>query len=152
MKTILVPIDGSDNSIRAMEKAKEIADCLGSKIILLNVLNLSSALSYYHHNARLTQDSKSLDWHEIVNKDKADSQELLEKSKQALGNTDVETVMLDVPGAELAHTITKYAEECGADMIVIGSNGMGSLAKRLYMGSVTNKLLHITNKPVLVVQ
>lgn len=152
MKTILVPIDGSANSERALLKAKELAGCLGSKIIVLNVISVRSTVSYYHFNARLAQDSKALDWPEIINKTKADSQELLDKAKEMLGDSNVETVMLEEYGEEMARSIVNFANECGADLIVMGSNGLGSLSKRLYMGSVTTRVLHITDKPVLVIQ
>jgi nucleotide-binding universal stress UspA family protein len=152
MKTILVPIDGSANSERALLKAKELADCLGSKIIVLNVISVRSTVSYYHFNARRAQDSKALDWPEIINKTKADSQELLDKAKEKLGDSNVETVMLEEYGEEMARSIVNFANECGADLIVMGSNGLGSLSKRLYMGSVTTRVLHITDKPVLVIQ
>jgi nucleotide-binding universal stress UspA family protein len=51
MKTILAPIDGSENSERALLKAKELADYVGSKVILLNVLSLVSVISYYPNGA-----------------------------------------------------------------------------------------------------
>ena len=61
-------------------------------------------------------------------------------------------VMLEEYGEEMARSIVNFANECGADLIVMGSNGLGSLSKRLYMGSVTTRVLHITDKPVLVIQ
>ena len=152
MKTILVPIDGSENSERALLKAKELADCLGSKIILLNVISVRSTVSYYHFSGRLAQDTMAMDWKEIIGKAKADSQELLEKAKEKLGDSNVEPVMLEEYGEEMARAIVNFANEREADMIVMGSNGMGSLSKRLYMGSVTTRVLHITDKPVLVIQ
>ena len=152
MKTILVPVDGSENSERALLKAKEIADCLGSKIIMLNVINVRSSVSYYHNNARLAQDTAALDWPAIVKKVRTDSQAMLDKAKKVLEGLEVEAIMLDEPGGDLAHTIVEFADERDVDMIVMGSNGMGSLKRRLYMGSVTTKVLHITEKPVLVIQ
>lgn len=152
MKSILIPVDGSDNSIRAMHKAKEIADCLGAKIILLHIINVRSAVAYYHNNARLAQNPAALDWPSIIKKSRDDSHNLLEKSKEALGNSNIETVTLDEPGARLADAIVTFAEERDVDMIVMGSSGMGSLGKRIYLGSVTTRVLHTTHKPVLVVQ
>ncbi len=152
MKTIIVPIDGSENSDRALLKAKELADCLGSKIILLNVISVRSTVAYYHFSGRLAQDSIAMDWQEIVKKSRATSQELLDKAKEKLAGSNVETVMLEEYGEEMARSIVDFAKERDADMIVMGSNGMGSLTKRLYMGSVTTRVLHITDKPVLVIQ
>lgn len=152
MKTILVPIDGSDFSKRALLKAKELADCLGSKVLLLNIVNIKSAISYYNFSPRLAQDSLSLDWLEIVKNAKEDANKLLEEAKDLLGETNAETFVVDKPGADISSLIVEFAEEQDADMIVMGSNGISSLTKRIYLGSVTSKVLHTTEKPVLVIQ
>jgi nucleotide-binding universal stress UspA family protein len=150
MKTILVPIDGSENSERALLKAKELADYVGSKVILLNVLSLVSVISYYPNGAGHIQ--AKLDWTGLLRKAKEKSQELLEKSKQQLGNLEVETMIIEEPSGRVADVIVDVAEEKNADLIVMGSNGMGSLKLRLYLGSVTTKVLHTTKKPVMVIQ
>lgn len=152
MKNILVPVDGSENSDRALLKAKEIADCLGCKIIILHIINVRSAVAYYHNNARLAQNPAALDWPSIIRKSKEDSQRILDKAKQTLGDSDVEAVTLDEPGSRLADAIVAFGEERDVNMIVMGSNGMGSLGKRLYLGSVTTRVLHSTDRPVLVIQ
>lgn len=152
MKTILVPVDGSDFSKRALLKAKELADQLGSKILLINVVNIKSAISYYHFSPRLAQDSMALDWREIISNAKEDSLKLLEESKELLKGSNVETFVIDKPGSDLSSLIVEFADEHEVDMIVMGSNGMGSLTRRIYLGSVTTKVLHTTQKPVLVVQ
>ena len=152
MKTILVPIDGSEFSQRAMMKAKELADCMGSTILLLNIINVRSAVAYYNFSPRLAQDSVALDWREIVATAREDANKLLEESKAALGDTKVETFVLDKPGANIYSVIVDFADEQDVDMIVMGSNGMGSRTRRMYMGSVTTRVLHSTSRPVLVVQ
>jgi nucleotide-binding universal stress UspA family protein len=150
MKTILVPIDGSEYSERALLKAKELADCLGSKVILVNVLSVLSTINYYPN--RFAHAQTSIDWAGLLAKSKEKSEELLEESKQLLGNLEVETVMIDEPSNRIADAIVESADEWNADLIVMGSNGMGSLRRRLYLGSVTTKVLHMTKKPVMVIQ
>jgi nucleotide-binding universal stress UspA family protein len=76
----------------------------------------------------------------------------LEKSKQQLGNLEVETMIIEEPSGRVADVIVDVAEEKNADLIVMGSNGMGSLKRRLYLGSVTTKVLHTAKKPVMVIQ
>lgn len=153
MKTILVPIDGSKYSERAMKKAREFADCVdGSKIILLHIINVRSAISHYHHNVYLSQNSSTLDWPDIIKRARVDASDLLERSKQALEGVNVETVILDEPGIELSQVIVEFAKERDADLIVMGSNGIGSIGRRVYLGSITTKVLHTTDKPVLVIQ
>jgi nucleotide-binding universal stress UspA family protein len=55
-------------------------------------------------------------------------------------------VMLGGP----AHAIEEIAAEAGADLIVVGMRGHSALAG-LLVGSVTQRLLHVARRPVLVV-
>ncbi len=151
MKTILVPIDGSEYSERALLKAKELADCMGSKVILLNVMSVASTITYYP-NPRYAQIAQNIDWPSLLEGAKKKSEELLENSKALLGDTDSETVTLDDPTGRFAHAIVDYANERDVDLIVMGSNGVGSLRSRLYLGSITTKVLHMTERPVMVIQ
>lgn len=150
MKKILVPIDGSEYSDRAILKAKEIAKAFDSKVILLNIMSVVSAINYYPNMRYAHID----DWLKLVTKAKEHSKELLETSKKAFGDiaNQVEAVIIDEPGGNVARVISDYANENNIDLIVMGSNGMGSLSQRMYLGSVTTKVLHIVTKPVLVVQ
>jgi nucleotide-binding universal stress UspA family protein len=152
MKKILVPVDGSEFSERALLKAKELADCLGSKIFLLTVSNVMiSALNYQPSRLIHTQAS-TIDWAGLMEKTRQNSEELLEKAKESLGDLDVETILIEEPIGRVADNIVEIAKEKDVDLIVMGSNGIGSLGRRLYLGSVTNKVLHMTKKPVMVIQ
>jgi len=85
----------------------------------------------------------------------ADEEELLEKIR---GQVDVlrgqgvdarlRVVAGDAPGA--AHMIADVAGDAGADMIVVGTRGLGPIAG-IFLGSVTHRLLQIAPCPVLAV-
>ncbi|GAB1475460.1 universal stress protein [Bacillota bacterium] len=150
INSILVPIDGSKHAERALLKAKELADCLGSKIILLNIVNMFGAESYTVFRSH--DIASILNIPELIKKADIKSVELLEHSKQLLGALNVETVSVHDPAGKPAEVIVHFAKEHDVDLIVMGSNGVGSLSDRLYIGSVTMKVLHTTEKPVLVIQ
>ena len=80
MKNILVPIDGSEFSERAILKAKELAGACGCKVTLLNVISVVSAINYTT-NTRFSLDAV-LDWPALVEDAKKSSKALLEKGKQ----------------------------------------------------------------------
>jgi len=46
-------------------------------------------------------------------------------------------------------TLTRYAEEVGADLIVVGSRGRGDLAA-LFLGSTSHRILHLATCDVLI--
>lgn len=150
INSILVPIDGSKHAERALLKAKELAYCLGSKIILVNIVNLFSAQTY--PTFRFLDMASTLNLEELGKKADVISSELLEHSKKLLGNLEVETHTIHDPAGKPAEIIVHLAKEKNVDLIVMGSNGVGSLSDRLYIGSVTMKVLHTTDKPVLVIQ
>jgi nucleotide-binding universal stress UspA family protein len=54
-------------------------------------------------------------------------------------------------GGDVASQIRAHADECKADMIVMGSRGHGAVAG-LLMGSVANKVLATTSLPVTIIR
>ncbi len=49
----------------------------------------------------------------------------------------------------IAREIIDVADEVGADVLVVGSRGLSALAEMM-LGSVSNKLIHLSGRPVLV--
>ncbi len=52
----------------------------------------------------------------------------------------------------IADTIVDYAHESDVDLVIMGSHGLGALKNRLMTGSVTTRVLHHIDKPVLVIK
>ena len=73
---------------------------------------------------------------------------LLAQVFKELGNATVSTLELEGPVAE---SIAKVAEDDGYDLVIVGSRGRNAVA-RLFLGSVADRLVHICQKPVLVVR
>jgi len=145
MKKILVPIDGSEYSIAAVKEAKKYAEAFSSEIVLLTVAN---------YNVYIGPDLTGVvvDIEQFTYHAKTEAENNLAKAKEALGDlaAKAETVLLY---GDPADQIIDYLEKSDADLVVMGSQGMGfSAAKRLFVGSVTFKVLHNSSKPVLVVK
>lgn len=139
MKNILIPLDGSVYSVRALEKGKEIAKVYDSNLILINVVdNLIPTLN--------VADAKM-----IMDNMKASSKKLLEKSKKSLGD-DFKVQLISLDG-DIATTIVDFAEKNYVDLIIMGSQGLGEgRIMKFFIGSKTQRVLSTTKIPVLVVK
>ena len=74
----------------------------------------------------------------------------LAASARAFGSRPLHQEVLERSHGSVADRICAYADEVGADIIVVGSHGHGALADVL-LGSVTSALLHHCPCPVLVI-
>lgn len=143
IKKILVPVDGSESSKKAVEMAGQIARDQKAKILLLHIieLNMPSALQveYSYVQYSYTDD-------ELKNL-KDISQKILDNAREMLVGIEVETMnLVGYPVDE----ILRITDEEEIDMVVMATRGMTGIKKYL-MGSVTNNVVHHSKKPVLVI-
>ncbi|HUB06862.1 MAG TPA: universal stress protein [Myxococcales bacterium] len=139
MNLIVVAIDGSEPSRRAEALAAEIAGKMGARLLLLHVVEpIWVPVGDFGQETPVLQQ-------EI----EKDSRKLLETEAARLsqGGQAVETLSLD--GAP-ALAIVDVAQARKADLIVMGSRGLGSV-RRFLLGSVADRVLHVSERPVLVV-
>ncbi len=141
MKKILIPVDGSEYSVRAIEKGRELAAALNSEVVIFNVVpsNITTARKIH------------TDAHDTVDEYKSASEALLKKAKRQFGAHTRKVKTVSVSG-DAAAAIVHYAEENGFDMIIMGSHGLGAAINRFLTGSITTKVLHNTKITVVVVQ
>lgn len=140
MKKILVPVDGSKHSDKAIEKAKEFADVFGSTVVLLHVNDFHQ--HRFNYNAGVDENFAEL-FDQVSNN-------ILESAKDKLASLGdrAETVKLE---GSVANKIIEYANTNDFDMVIIGSQGKGAIHNFL-MGGVAHKILLHVDKPVLVVR
>lgn len=134
---LLVPIDGSDHSLRALALViKRVASHRQLQICVLNVqLPLPSSLFV----------TPSM----IAQHHKQKSKEDLARALRMLHRKAVKAEIL-VRVGEPGETIVKVARQKHCGEIVMGSRGLGNL-KGLILGSVTSKVIHAARVPVTVV-
>jgi nucleotide-binding universal stress UspA family protein len=137
IKKILVPLDGSENSMRGLDKAISIAKLSGSEI---KGVYVRPSAPVFGRNIKtkysdvMTKDEEFLG----VAKNRADENQI----KLTAHITEVEK-----PG----EFIVKYAEKQNCDLIVIGARGIGTL-KEFFFGSVSNYVVHKTQIPILIIK
>lgn len=144
--TILVPIDGSEGSMRAANLAIGIAKKYGAQVIAIHVVNIDQYLqalgvyriSYPDPIKKMIEEAKqkASKWFTEIQKN-AEQQKVPVK-------TDVIDTPLSVVGG-----IVNYAERENADLIVIGTRGRSGLTK-LLLGSVASGVVTYAPCQVMV--
>ncbi|HIC81933.1 MAG TPA: universal stress protein [Kiloniellaceae bacterium] len=137
-KTVLVAVDGSGHAGKAVRCAGDIAKTYGAKLVLLAVDGhrpLEGPLADL-------ATSEDLSRSEVFERVLASARILADVPE---GVTMEQRVGFGDPADE----ILDEAGRIGADLIVVGSRGLGEYAE-LLLGSVSRKVLHLAKVPVLV--
>ena len=132
-KKILVPLDGSTNANRGLDRAIEIAKESGAEITGFYVFHLP-LVAGLKYTKKMHDESQ------------AKAVKAIRKVQKAGATFKYKT-----GGGHTGKEIVNAAEKGKFDMIVIGARGMGS-AKETFMGSTSNYVMHKTKIPVLVVK
>ena len=140
---ILLATDGSEQAELAALMAVELADATPSELHVVHVGVVPSFLKSYPgtlgYERRLYEQIEEM------------SRELLRKQSlqvKAAGGTVAGT---HLRMGEVALEIVALAEELQADLIVMGSRGLGGV-RRALMGSVSDSVVRHAHCPVLVVR
>ena len=141
MKKILVPVDGLDTCQKTFETAASLADKFGAELLVLYVKPVIDPLS---HPSYVALEEHSDIHIEDISKDIA-----IKSVEKLVG--EGRTVNSVIEGGDAASTIIDVASRENCDMIVMCTHGMGAV-KRFFLGSVTNKVVHHAEVPVLVVR
>ena len=141
-KKILIPIDGSKNSIKAVAHGKLLAESFNAEIGLLFVMVLYQDLQAF------TQMSASYIPERLYFESQEYGQKVLSDAAALLPSITVNTFLETGSPTTM---IPRFAQENGYDLIIIGSRGLG-LLKGLVLGSVSTYVVHHAACPVLIVK
>jgi nucleotide-binding universal stress UspA family protein len=134
---ILLAVDGSEYSHRAIEYARSLTELYGANLWLVHVFSNTSDLLGYE------------DFEKLYAKRKSAGQAVLDSAKKILGRPTFKVHEELLEGSE-ADAILSVAEKHQVDLIVMGTRGFGAV-KGLLVGSVSRKVIHLSNCPVMVV-
>jgi len=139
MKLVWVGIDGSGASQKAARMAAEIAGRFGAEL----------TLAYVVPRLLLPPDAYGLTVAEVEAEHRSHADEVVRAARAALGpaGTAARAEVLYGPPAE---TLAEGAAAAGADLLVVGSRGHGAVA-RVLLGSTSDRVVHVSALPVLVV-
>jgi nucleotide-binding universal stress UspA family protein len=150
MKKVLIALDYDPTAQKVAESGYSWAKSMRAQIILLHVI----AEPIYYSSIEYSPITGFAGYMDMSNNQldsldglKKASQQYLEKSKLHLGDKKIQTIVKE---GDFATAILKTAKELSADMIIMGSHSRNWL-ENIVMGSVTEKVLHGTSLPLLII-
>jgi len=141
MKRIVVGIDGSEQGWSALQRAAELARATGASLQIAHVTSPPTsplAAEEYLPTAGLVEAQEGY------------AQGLLREAVARVKDAGIEVEPVSKVGSP-AETLAEFAQAEEVTMVVVGHRGR-NLAARLFVGSVADRLVQISTKPVLVVR
>ena len=136
-RTILLAVDGSKYSEKAVELAKQLAKASNDEVVVTHVTELLPARFQTYPGLDQELDNEMI---ELAKGYVADLEEAGIKARTELRSAQY---------GGIARILTSPAEDLDAGLIVMGSHGRGDLTA-LLLGSVAHKVLHLSKRPVLI--
>jgi nucleotide-binding universal stress UspA family protein len=136
-RTILLAVDGSKYSEKAVELAKHLATVGNEEVVVTHVTELLPARFQTYPGLDSEADKETI--------------ELAKGYVAELEEAGI-TASAELRSAQyggVARILTNLAEDVDAGLIVMGSHGRGDLTA-LLLGSVAHKVLHLSDRPVLI--
>jgi len=159
VKNILVPVDGSKHADKAVKLAADLAAKYGAKLTLLHILlhgRLPDDIRKLSDKAGKPEPGMAVGAGYVEPSEPAEVLEdigdkLLDRAEKAAkdeGATDIDRLKT---GGIAAEEILENADKINADLIVMGSRGLGGL-KGLLAGSVSYKVQNLAKCSVITVK
>lgn len=142
MLKLLIPVDGSDASMRAIQAAARLTRETAVEATLIHV---REGLDTYHG------DRSPRDYEQIAEHHRERQQALLDTAVERAREAGFATVVAQAEAGAPEIDIPRAAERLGVDLIVMATRGLGAVGA-LLMGSVAQKVVHHATVPVVLVK
>ena len=142
---LLVAVDGSPTSDRAVTEATNLAKASGGRIRLLNGMDPVAHISGFERPEVYSQ--------EVLPRLRQAGEALLRQARErvAQNGVPVDTVLIENLDARVSQLVVEHARAWGADLIVLGTHGRRGLAGML-LGSDAEQIARTAPVPVLLVR
>lgn len=150
---ILVAVDGSENSLRAVDAGVKLAQGnQDARLVLLTVIPPVDPFFGYGPLITVQQVQEAVQGaaEAVLEKAKEVIDQAVDRAAEITAETGVGVESV-VQIGDPAQTIIEYAAREGFEVIVMGRRGVGVL-KELFLGSVSSKVLQLAPCPVLLVR
>jgi len=140
-RRILVPVDGSETSNRAVVAALQLARENGGRIRLVHALDELAYLSGYEYSADLLKAARD------------EGARLMDDALAMARSAGVpaDTRLVETAGRRLGELVAEEARSWEADLVVVGTHGRRGMS-RILLGSGAEQVLRLAPVPVLAVR
>jgi len=143
MLNLLVPVDGSEASNRAVDFLLHRIDAFKVPVEI-HLINVQQPLPYGGRVSSVVGHDRVAQFHR---------EEGMAQLKSAMEKLDAAKVRYHhhIGVGDVPEVIAQYAKEKDCDQIVMGTRGLGTAAN-LVLGSVATKVIHLSPLPILLVK
>jgi nucleotide-binding universal stress UspA family protein len=140
-KRILIPVDGSETSNRAVVAGLQMARENGGRIRLVHALDELAYLSGYEYSADLLKAARD------------QGSRVLEDAQVMAKSAGVpaDGKLVETAGRRLGELVAEEARNWEADLVVVGTHGRRGMS-RILLGSGAEQVLRMAPVPVLAVR
>ena len=148
IKNVLVAVDGSENSDRALDFALDLAEKYGAAVTAINISESPAMGAVPLEPTTISGESMV-----IFAKDlRKFHEEILNKAvvhaKMVKPNVVVFSKLRE---GDPALEIVAEAKEAGFDVVVVGHRGLGRV-REIFLGNISEKVAHLAPCPVIIVR
>ncbi|MCW4004005.1 MAG: universal stress protein [Candidatus Bathyarchaeota archaeon] len=150
IKRVLVAVDGSENSNRALDFALDLAEKYNANVTVLNVsespamgvvsLEPTEPMAYAGGTVDFYKDFHR--FHEDI------LRKAVNRAREFKPNVTVSSKLRE---GNAASEIVAEAKEGAFDIIVVGHKGLGRV-KELFLGNISERVAHLAPCPVIIVR
>ena len=142
---ILVPVDGSQGALNALEHAARLQQDNDAQLLLLCVFKhhslFEASLSMVRPNDVQLPDDALKEYASSV----------ADQAKQLATKAGARNVRAFVKGGRPSRAIIRFAKDNNVDLIVMGSRGTSGDVDGYFLGSVSQRVASLSHFPVLIV-
>ncbi len=144
-KRILVPLDGSETSNKALVAALQLARQAGGRVRLMHVIEELAYLSGFDQYGGYSGD--------LVRIMRENATKILDDGMAIALSAGVEAdqMLVDRVGERLGEMVSDAAKRWNADLIVVGTHGRRGIG-RVLVGSGAEQIIRLAPVPVLVIR
>jgi len=143
VQKILLATDGSDYSLESLRKVIPMAKALQAELTILAVAEEIPLL-------RGTEGMSKKEFDALINSINREAEQGLERARQLFEEANIKVNKV-LRAGKPAEVIIEEAEKGNFDLVILGDSGGGGI-KELFLGSVSNKVVHQVKRDVMIVK